>query len=131
MTRETLKRAAYLNRELKMWERELELLRKSSTVRSSLPGTTTEINEFDPTADIAKRRVEVEERIREMKDRIQAEHCEVMKFIAEIPDSLVRMIVYCRCVKLMTWRRIAFEVGGGNTENGVRMIYSRFVDKIE
>ena len=51
-------------------------------------------------------------------------------FIYDIPDSLTRQIVYYRCVSLFGWTRVAYEVGGNNSPDGVRMIYNRFMDKL-
>lgn len=51
------------------------------------------------------------------------------KFIQTIPESLTRLIISKRYIDGYSWRRIAFEVGGGNTEDGVKKIAYRFMDK--
>ena len=62
--------------------------------------------------------------------RKQQQRDKAVVYIYGIPDSLTRQIVYYRCVSLFSWRRVAYEVGGNNTEDGVRKIYSRFMDKL-
>lgn len=130
MTRQSLEQIYYINRELKMWEHELERLKMRSPVTSPIPKTGSGSNKSDPTARIVERRIEVENYVKFKAEQLQAARDEAVEFIWSIPDSLTRMIVFYRCVSLMSWRRVAYEVGGGNTENGVRMSYKRFMDKL-
>lgn len=126
--KQTLEQIYYINRELKMWERELERLRLRSPVSSPalhIVGASNRIS--NPTAQYVERVIEVESYVKCKAQQLQNARDEAMKLIWEIPDSLTRMIVFYRCVSLMSWRRVAYEVGGGNTENGVRMIYNRFM----
>lgn len=128
--KQTLEQIYYINRELKMWEHELERLKMRSPVASPSPRIGTVSGISDPTARIAERRIEIESYIKFKTEQLQAARDEAMKFIWEIPDSLTRMIVFYRCVSLMSWRRVAYEVGGGNSEESVRKIYTRFFEKI-
>ena len=130
MTKSDLEQIYYLNRELKMWETELERVRCKSLVGSPLPGNSHGSGVSDKVADRAERIIELENRIIAKRDEIQRLRDEAVEFIYSIPDSLTRQIVYYRCVSLMSWRRVAYEVGGNNTADGVRMIYNRFMDKI-
>lgn len=125
--KQTLEQIYYINRELKMWERELERLKLRSPVNSPIPRNGSGSGISDPTARNAERIIEVESYIKYKAQQLQDARDEAMRLIWEIPDSLTRMIVFYRCVSLMSWRRVAYEVGGGNTENGVRMIYNRFM----
>ncbi len=54
---------------------------------------------------------------------------EIERFISGIDDSLMRQIFELRCVDGLSWAQIAGRVGGGNTEAGVRMIYTRYLKK--
>lgn len=130
MTKPELEQIYYLNRELKMWETELERVRCKSLVGSPLPGVSHGSGVSDKVADRAERIIELENRIIAKRDEIQRLRDEAVEYIESIPDSLTRQIVYYRCVSLMNWRRVAYEVGGNNTPDGVRMIYNRFMDQI-
>ena len=130
MTKAELEQIYYLNRELKMWETELERVRCKSLVGSPLPGNSHGSGVSDKVADRAERIIELENRIIAKRDEIQRLRDEAVEYIYSIPDSLTRQIIYYRCVSLMSWRRVAYEVGGNNTPDGVRMIYNRFMDKI-
>ena len=130
MTKAELEQIYYLNRELKMWETELERVRCKSLVGSPLPGNSHGSGVSDKVADRAERIIELENRIIAKRDEIQRLRDEAVEYIYSIPDSLTRQIVYYRCVSLMSWRRVAYEVGGNNTPDGVRMIYNRFMEQI-
>ena len=130
VTKSELEQIYYLNRELKMWETELERVRCKSLVGSPLPGNSHGSGVSDKVADRAERIIELENRIIAKRDEIQRLRDEAVAYIESIPDSLTRQIVYYRCVSLMNWRRVAYEVGGNNTPDGVRMIYNRFMDQI-
>ena len=130
MTKSDLEQIYYLNRELKLWETELERVRCKSLVGSPLPGNSHGSGVSDKVADRAERIIELENRIIAKQDEIQRLRDNAVEYIYSIPDSLTRQIIYYRCVSLMSWRRVAYEVGGNNTPDGVRMIYNRFMDKI-
>ena len=130
MTKAELEQIYYLNRELKMWETELERVRCKSLVGSPLPGNSHGSGVSDKVADRAERIIELENRIIAKRDEIQRLRDEAVEYIYSIPDSLTRQIIYYRCVSLMNWRRVAYEVGGNNTPDGVRMIYNRFMERI-
>ena len=127
VTKSELEQIYYLNRELKMWETELERVRCKSLVGSPLPGNSHGSGVPDKVADRAERIIELENRIIAKRDEIQRLRDEAVEYIYGIPDSLTRQIVYYRCVSLMNWRRVAYEVGGNNTEESVRQVYSRFM----
>ena len=127
MTKPELEQIYYLNRELKMWETELERVRCKSLVGSPLPGNSHGSGVSDKVADRAERIIELENRIIAKRDEIQRLQDEAIAYIESIPDSLTRQIIYYRCVSLMSWRKVAYEVGGNNTEESVRQIYSRFM----
>ena len=127
MTKVELEQIYYLNRELKLWETELERVRCKSLVGSPLPGNSHGSGVSDKVADRAERIIELENRIVAKRDEIQRLRDEAVEYIYSIPDSLTRQIVYYRCVSLMSWRRVAYEVGGYNTAESVRQIYSRFM----
>lgn len=130
MTKTDLEQIYCLNRELKLWETELERVRCKSLVGSPLPGNSHGSGVSDKVADRAERIIELENRIIAKRDEIQRLRDEAIEYIYSIPDSLTRQIIYYRCVSLMSWRRVAYEVGGNNTPDGVRMIYNRFMEQI-
>ncbi|MBQ4649891.1 MAG: hypothetical protein IJB73_04240 [Firmicutes bacterium] len=49
----------------------------------------------------------------------------IIIFIDSVEDSLLRQIIFYRCVSCMSWPQVAKEIGGGNTADGVRMRFDR------
>lgn len=131
MTRKELEQIYYLHRELRMWEQELERLRGRSLVQSPPPNASHGSGTSDKVGELAEKRVDLERLITAKREEIQQQRDRAVAYIYGIPDSLTRQIVYYRCVSLFSWRRVAYEVGGNNTEDGVKKIYYRFFEKLE
>lgn len=53
----------------------------------------------------------------------------IERFIACAPDSLTRQILALRFVNGLSWRQVAFSVGGGNTEDSVKKTAYRYLKK--
>ena len=131
MTRDELEQIYYLNRELRVLERELERICGQSLIQSPLPNASHGSGVSDKVGRLAQKRVDLEQLIRDKKAEIQQQRDKALEYIYNnIPDSLTRQVVYYRCVSLMSWRRVAYEVGGNNSPDGVRMIYNRFMNKL-
>lgn len=54
---------------------------------------------------------------------------DVEEFIASINDSRMRRIVNLRFIQNLSWNKVADRIGGGNTEDGIRMSFDRFMQK--
>lgn len=130
MTKQQLKQIYYTERELRMWECKLAELKQRSLVSSPLPRVGSGSGISDPTARKSDEIMRLEGKIEEFREKLRDERDEALQFILTIPNSITRMVVFYRCVGLMSWQRVAYEVGGGNTEDSVRMIYNRFVDTL-
>ncbi len=129
MTRQELEQVHSLDKEIRMWERELEKRRNMSLVASPLPQVGSSSGISDKVADRGNANVDLERKIEDAKAELTRIRDEAIPFILSIPDSQTRMIVYYRCIDGMSWKRISSEIGGGNSEDGVRMAYTRFFDE--
>lgn len=52
---------------------------------------------------------------------------EVEQFINDLPDAHIRRVVTLRVVENLSWQEVADKIGGGNTEDSVRMMFNRSV----
>lgn len=127
MTKKELEQVYYLDRELKMWEEELNRLRSQSFVRSPSFCAVRGEGIYDKVGERAQKTADLEAKILAKREEIQNAREEILKFLADIPDSLTRMTAYYHCVKLMSWQRVAVEIGGCNTAESVRKLYTRFL----
>lgn len=130
MTKQQFEQIYYTAKELRMWERKLEEFKARSPVSSPRPRSGSGSGISDPTYRKTAAQISLEEKIREFREKLQAERDEAVQFVMTIPDSVTRMIVFYRCVSLMSWRKVAYEIGGGNTEDSVRKVYERFCAKL-
>lgn len=126
MTKEELKQIFYLNKEVKMWQKELESLQCQSLVKGQ------EITDMpfgsgisDKVGRMAVEMADIEAIIRGKLAEIQLQRKRIIQYISNIEDSYLRQIVFLRNVSCMSWNEIAREIGGNNTEDSVRMTYNR------
>lgn len=54
---------------------------------------------------------------------------EVETFITSVKDSHMRRIISLRIVDGLSWNKVADHIGGGNTEDSIRMSFNRFMEK--
>ncbi len=132
MTKQELSKMYWLNREKKMWQHELDRLKNQSLVGGQ--GYTTE-SFANGSSTSGKQEIhaankdEIESMIKELQQKIDEEEKKMMQYILTIDDSLLRQIIHYRCVCLLPWDIVAKELGGGNTADGVRMKFKRFLEK--
>ena len=128
MTKEELKQIYYINKEIKMWQRELDRLQcKSLAGGTSIDGMPRGNGTSDKVADMAIERTEIEEIINGKLAEIQVQRKRIMNYINNIDDSLLRQIMFLRNVSCMNWNQVAKELN--STENCVKQIYSRHFRK--
>lgn len=131
MTSKELSNLYYLSREIALDKERLEELRADAAAPASpslsgMPnGTRTESALEKKSEKIFELEKIIEQKIRQATD----EKIRIETYIATVPDSLIRMILTCRFVRLMSWQQIAFKVGGYNTADSVRMMCVRFLEK--
>lgn len=64
-----------------------------------------------------------------LKSEIEDTVNDVHVYINGIQDSHIRRIIAMRYIDGMTWKQIAKNVGGGNTEDAVRKTVERFLER--
>ena len=129
MTSQELRQLFYLNRELAMWESELDKLRCKSLIGSPqwdkppcYGGGTS-----DKVGDRAVDEAYIIAIIEGKKAEIILKKAALLTYIANIEDSLTRQIFYYRHVACKSWVAVAQAIGGGNTQASVRMAYKRYL----
>lgn len=120
MTKKELVQLYYLNREIMHDTEELVNLKIENR------GTAETEWEKRKEGMIKKREKELVLKIRsctELRDKVKG-------FIDGVDDSLVRQVLHYRYSKCMTWRQVAYVIGGRNTEESVRKIAERYLKKM-
>ncbi len=99
MTKKELNSIFYLRKEIKMWETELN---------SNIDNETQQ---------------KINDHLSEIKNHERV----LIEYISGLSDSYMRQILFYRCVKCMSWSSIAQKIGGGNSADGIRKMYERFI----
>jgi hypothetical protein len=130
MTLKELSQLYYLNREIERDQRRLEELKLqsrsiSATEITGMPrGCAIAGSSIDRyIADI----VDLEAIISAKITQCLHERNRLERYIADIPDSLTRMIFTLRFINGLTWLQVALHVGG-NTEDSVKKVCYRYLD---
>ena len=130
MNKRELSQLYYLNREigqLKSRIEELECIAVSDTSRiTGMPhvtGISDKVGRY--AAEIAD--------LKELLD-LNLKKCfyelnRLNRYIEGIDDSQMRMIMTLRYVNGLSWRQIAFSIGGGNTEDSIKKLAYRYLKK--
>lgn len=129
MTKKDLSQLYYLQREILSDEQRLAELEAAATSTtgniSGIPGSGKISDKTAIAAEIA----DIKSIIRSKKDMCIAHYNQIMRYVAGIDDSLIRQIITYRHIDMMKWRDIAQKIGGGNSEDGLRKLYVRYLEK--
>ena len=131
MTLKELSQLYYLNREIEADKERLEKLRElaygpSGPKLSGMPGGGSCENRLERyIAEI----VDLEAILSAKIMQCLHERSRLERYIADIPDSLTRQIFTFRFISGLPWRQVAISVGGGNTEDGVKKLCYRHLNK--
>ena len=66
-----------------------------------------------------------------MQDANDLALSQIREFVDNIDDEYIKSIVTYRFIEGMSWRQVAFKMGGGNTEDSVRKAYTRYFERIK
>lgn len=126
LTKNELKQIYNINREIKMWQKELNKLKGQSLVRSPIISDMPKGGKKFDMSDYISAITDYETVIRGLLAELQIQRKKIIEYIESIDDSLMRQIIFYRNVSCMTWWEVADAIGGNNTENSVKKAYSRF-----
>lgn len=131
MTLRELSQLYYLNREIAADQKRLDELERSIGSTSSPP--LSDMPRAPHSVDSKVERLAAE--ITDLQAIIAArqiqcihEKARLERWISDIPDSLTRQVFHYRFADCLSWREVAKNVGGGNTEGGVKMICYRYLE---
>lgn len=130
LTKKELSQLYYLGKEIKSDQRRLaELESKATSVTQNMTGMPGGSGSGDKigfyATEIAQQRELIEIKLRQciiLQNKI-------LKYINGIESSFYRQILTQRYVDCHSWTRIAINIGGNNTPDGVRMAHDRFIKK--
>ena len=130
ITKKELSQIYWLNREVDMWQRELDRMENQSLAKGQeITGLPSGSRTSDKVGNLAVKKEEIREIINELLERADEERIKILRYIRGLDDSLIRQIIFYRCIALLPWKTVAQEVGGDNTAESVRKAMERFLQK--
>ena len=134
ITKSNLNRIYYLSRELEMWKRRLQELEAdippNNKPNDGMPHANTNAVK-SPTEDKAIKLAELAEKIKEQVIRIETAKLEMEALILQMEDPILKQAIEYHCIKLMSWKDTAAHIGGSQTPEGIRKLYSRYMQSLE
>lgn len=119
-----------LRQEVDMLEREIEKRKNNSYIKGNGVSTGKSNKISNPTLQYSLEELELPMMIQyleEHKQKCLEEIEELTKFILNIKDVYIRKICTLRYIYgVRNWSKIALEIGGGNTPDGVRKAHDRY-----
>ena len=119
-----------LRQEVDMLEKEIEKRKNKSYIKGVGPNFTRTNTISNPTLKYSIEELELPMLIRQLekhKQKCLNEIENLTKFILNIEDVYIRKICTLRYIYgVRSWSKIALEMGGGNTPDGVRMAHNRY-----
>lgn len=132
MTLKELSQLFYLNREIETEKERLEQLKSEAEGLSGgkLTGMPTASGHSkDKLARCVAEVIDTEAIIAAKLMQCLHERNRLERYIADIPDSLMRMIFTYRFINGLPWEQVAACIGGGNSAGSVRMMCYRYLRK--
>lgn len=127
MTRDGLKQIYHLNREIKMWQEELDKVQANIISSGKLTGMPRATGTSDRVGELASTLADIERVIEGKLAEVQLQRKKIIDYIDNLEDSLLRQIVFYRCISCMGWKGVADEIGGECTPDSVRKYFVRNV----
>lgn len=128
MTKKELEQIYYIDREIKMWDKVLKDIKEQSAIGGyHITNVTERKIESSKVENIDIQIEEAESKIKKLLEKLYKQQQSILDYIDSIGDSMIRQIIFLRCISQLSWNAVADEVGGGNTEDSVRMRFNRFL----
>lgn len=130
MTLEVL--TQYYDLQKKIWDYETTI----ESLRAAAESTTSQLSDMPKSPNLNERLsryvaliVDMEAEIEKMKPEAVKQRAVVDAYVKRVDDCFVKVILSLRFLEIMTWGEVAEAVGGKNTDDTVRMVCQRYIDK--
>ncbi len=131
MTLKDLNQLYYLRREIETLRRiRAERVAQATAVNQTLTGMPRAGDGTDKVGDGAAKIADIDAKIERLLWQCELETERLIDFIAACPDSHVRMIMEMRYLRAYSWRKVAYALGGGNSDSGCKMAVKRYIEKL-
>lgn len=130
MTLEILTRYYELEKKIREYEE------TARSLRAAAESTTSRLSDMPKSRYVDERLsryialiIECEKKIEMMRPVAESRRKKVTRYVNGIEDMFVKSVISLRFLEIMPWGDVAEAVGGGNTDDTVRMAVQRHMDK--
>ncbi len=81
----------------------------------------------DKVGDLAAEIADCTTMMEELLEAISENEARILDFISSVKDIQIRLILRLRFIRALPWKRVAAVLGGGNTENSVKVACYRYL----
>lgn len=94
----------------------------------NLSGMPHSSDVWDKVGDLAIEIADMEDDIARLKFQIGVQELAVKEFINQILDPRIRTVFRLRFIRCLSWKEVAYVLGGRNTEEGVKSSCYRYLE---
>lgn len=131
-TLQELKSVAYLDKEIENLAKTLNEIETASVVGAKSHLNSCRTSNYSRYSRVEKKALHIVTIKTELENKIvelQELYSKILHWIFNIDDPLIRMIFKLRYLDLLTWYRVAYKIGGPNTEHSVKKMHYRYLEK--
>lgn len=132
MDKKTLYRLFYLPKIIDQKRREIRRIEERLGIKSpSLTGMPHGSGVHDKIGEGVPELVDKKNELEEIIRKYEAEEDRLNRWIDDIPDLQIQTYMSLRFKERMSWNEVADVAGGNNSENSVRMMVNRYLERSE
>lgn len=132
MDKKTLGRLFWIPKQIDQKRREIQRIWERLTAMSpNLSGMPHGGGVHDKLGDGVPELVAKKEELEEMCRKLQTEEDQINDWIDHVDDLQIQLFISLRYRERMPWNEVAIQAGGNNSEDSVRMMVNRYLEKGE
>ena len=128
MTTKELSSLYWLERDIADSEERLAIMRvRAEPGAAKTSGMPSGGNDVRAGEDVKIAIAEQSKQIERMKAMAERKRATILRFACSVDDPQMRLIIKFRFADCLPWHMVAWKLGGGNTGDGCRMRFKRFM----
>ena len=127
-----LKSVAYLDKEIQNLSETLNEIENASVVGAKSYINSCRTSNYNRYSKVEKKALAIVTIKTALENKIvelQELYDNILHWIFNIDDSLIRMVFKLRYLDCLTWNQVADKVGGYNTESSVKKMQQRYLER--
>lgn len=128
MTTKDLSQLYYIKRDIKHLQEQIKYLEARTTKITASTDTPSVQGGIKDKSQTIVNLITLKDELKEKQLELDETYTKLMRFIENIPDTQTRLIFRLRYINNLSWRAVAFKVGGKNTEESMKKRVYRYLE---